>query len=125
MADQDFDLTEEATPYKLQKAREQGSVAKSPELSALAILVTMVGTLYAIGWDRLILSVRLQQSILGHVNRTQWTVDGISAWIGQLAVSGLHILSPLFMAVAIAAILINLVQTGPIFSFSPLSPDLN
>ena len=32
MSEKDFDQTEEATPYKLEKAKEEGQVAKSNEV---------------------------------------------------------------------------------------------
>lgn len=125
MAEQDFDLTEEATPYKLEKARRQGTVAKSPDVTAAGILVTLVGTLYAIGWDRMVLSMRLQQAVLGHITRSDWTVDGVAAWMGQLAANIVQLLSPLLLALVLAAIVLNVAQTGPVFTLTPLAPDFD
>lgn len=125
MADQDFDLTEEATPYKLEQARKQGSVAKSPDFTAVAVLAAMVGTLYASGWDGVRQSARLQQAVFVQAARLDWSADGVATWIGQLALQLLHILAPLFLALAIAAILANLFQTGPLFTVKPLSPDFS
>ncbi|MGC3998568.1 MAG: EscU/YscU/HrcU family type III secretion system export apparatus switch protein [Anaeromyxobacter sp.] len=43
MAEQELDRNEAATPYKLQKAREKGQVAKSPEVvSAMVFIAAMV-----------------------------------------------------------------------------------
>ncbi|HEX7635666.1 MAG TPA: flagellar biosynthesis protein FlhB [Noviherbaspirillum sp.] len=125
MADQDFDLSEEATPYKLEQARKQGSVAKSQDFTSVAVLAAMVGTLYASGWDGLRQSARLQQMVFVQASRLDWSADGVAAWIGQLALQMLHILAPLFLALAITAILVNLFQTGPLFTVKPLSPDFN
>jgi flagellar biosynthetic protein FlhB len=125
MADQDFDLSEEATSHKLDEARKRGSVAKSADFTAVAVLAAMVGTLYASGWDAFAQSARLQQAVLVRAGQLDWAVEGISIWLGQLAVAALHVLAPLFLALAITAILINLFQTGPVFSVKPLAPDLD
>ena len=124
MADQDADLSEEATQHKLDEARKKGSVAKSQDFTAAIVLAATVGALYASGWDAMRQSVKLQQSILAHATQLDWGADGVSAWIGQVALGMLHILAPLFMTVAIAAILVNLFQTGPVFTMHPLSPDI-
>jgi flagellar biosynthesis protein FlhB len=125
MAEQDSDRSEEATPHKLEEARKQGSVAKSADFSAVAILLAMVGTLYASGWDGLRQSVKLQQAVLVRASHLEWGADGVAVWLGQLAIGMLEILAPLFLALVIAAILVNLLQAGPIFTVKPLSPDLN
>lgn len=125
MAEQDFDRTEEATSHKLEQARKQGSVAKSADFTAVAILAAMVGTLYASGWDGLKQLARLQQTVFVQAARLDWRADGVAVWMGQLALHLLHILAPLFLALAITAILVNLLQIGPLFTVKPLSPDLN
>ena len=125
MADQDFDLSESATPYKLEEARKKGTVAKSSEFTAMTVLAAMVATLFATGWDSFKESVRLQLTTLSQVGRLNWNTNGVSELIGHLAMGMLHVLAPLFMAVVIAAIVANLFQTGPIFSAEPLSPDFN
>jgi flagellar biosynthesis protein FlhB len=125
MAEQDFDLTEAATPYKLEEARKRGTVAKSADLTAAVILIAMVSVLYASGWDGIRQSVRLEQAILARASHLEWSADGIAIWIGQLFLNALHILSPLFLTLVIAAILANFFQTGPVFSATPLSPDLS
>jgi len=125
MADQDFDLTESATPYKLEEARKKGTVAKSADFTAMVVLAAMVATVYASGWDAIKQSVQLQLNVLARLGSLNWNADGVATLIGQLAMGMLHILAPLFMAVAIAAVVANLFQTGPIFSANPISPDFD
>jgi len=125
VADQDFDRSEEATPYKLEQARKQGSVAKSQDLTAVAVLAALARTLFACGWDGVRQTARLQQSILKHMRDLDWGADGVSAWLGQVLVGMLNILAPLFLALLIVAILVNLLQTGPILSVKPLTPDMD
>ena len=46
MADQDMEKTEQATPKRREEAREKGQVAKSQEISSLAVLMTGTAALY-------------------------------------------------------------------------------
>jgi flagellar biosynthetic protein FlhB len=124
MADQDADLSEQATPHKLDEARKKGSVARSNDFNAMAMMAALVVTVYAGGWEALRQTLVLQQRLLDGAGRTQWGVDAIAAWLGQLLVAILHVLGPLFLTLAVVAVLTNLVQTGPIFSLHPLKPDL-
>ncbi len=125
MAEQDSDLSEDATPHKLEEARKKGSVAKSADFTAVAVLIAMAGTLYSSAWDGFRQSVHMEQAVLARAGQRDWNADGMAVWIGQLALGMLHVLAPLFMALVVVAVLVNMFQTGPIFSFEPISPDLN
>jgi flagellar biosynthetic protein FlhB len=121
---QDADLSEQATPHKLDEARKKGSVARSSDFQAMAMMAALVVTVYASGWDALRQTLLLQQRMLGRAGRQQWSVDAMAAWLGQLLVGMLHVLGPLFLTLVVVAVLSSLVQTGPIFSLHPLVPDL-
>ena len=123
MAEQDSDLSEEATPHKLEEARRKGSVARSMDITSLAMLVALVLIVKANGWDALRATVQLQRRILGQIGHGAWTTDTAAAWLGDLLTAMLTILAPLLLALVVVAVLINLVQTGPIFSFHPIKPD--
>ncbi|NRR31446.1 EscU/YscU/HrcU family type III secretion system export apparatus switch protein [Oxalobacteraceae bacterium] len=122
MADQD--LSEQATPHKLDEARKKGNVSRSNDFTAMAMMAALVLTVYGSGWDALRQTLLMQQKILARAGRQEWNVDAVATWMGQLLTGMLHILAPLFLTLAVVAVLSNLFQTGPIFSFHPLSPDL-
>lgn len=124
MADQDADLSEQATPHKLDDARKKGSVAKSNDFTAMAMMAALAMTVYANGWDAIRQALRLEQRILARASRFDWSVDAVAAWMGQLLVAMLTLLGPLFLTLAVVALLVNVLQTGPVFSFHPLKPDL-
>jgi flagellar biosynthetic protein FlhB len=124
MADQDADLSEQATPHKLDEARKKGSVARSNDFNAMAMMAALVVTVYAGGWDAMRQTLVLQQRLLAGAGRQQWSPDVVAAWMGQLLLAVLHVLGPLFLTLAVVAVLTNLVQTGPIFSMHPLKPDI-
>jgi flagellar biosynthetic protein FlhB len=124
MADQDADLSEQATPHKLDDARKKGAVAKSTDFTAMAMMAALAMTLYANGWDAVRQALRMEQRILARASRAEWSVDTVATWLGQVLVGMLTLLGPLFLTLAVVAVLVNILQTGPIFSFHPLKPDL-
>lgn len=125
MASQDADLSEQATPHKLTEARKKGSVSRSNDLNALAMMAALVATIFGSGWDAWRRVARLQQQMLAHGNQADWSVDGMAAWLAQMLTDMLSILGPLYLTLAVVAVLVNFFQTGPVFSFHPLIPDLN
>ncbi len=125
MADKDSDLSEQATPHKLDDARKKGSVAKSSDFTAMTVMAALAVAIYASGWDSLRQLLRMQQQILGHASAAPWSVDGVASWMGQLATGMLIVLGPLLLILAVTAVVVNVFQTGPIFSFHPIKPDLS
>ncbi|NVE01844.1 flagellar biosynthesis protein FlhB [Massilia sp. BJB1822] len=124
MAEQDSDRSEQATPHKLEEARKKGSVARSMDFTALGIMAALVLVVYANGSAAMTALVRIQQRVLAQAGRRNWEADVIMSWLGGLLVEMLSILGPLFLTLMIAAVLVNLMQTGPIISFHPLIPDM-
>ena len=47
--DSDLERTEPASPKRLEQAREEGQVARSPELSTFAVLLAAAGGLWLMG----------------------------------------------------------------------------
>jgi flagellar biosynthetic protein FlhB len=125
MAEQDSDRSEEATPHRLEEARKKGSVARSLDVTALAVLAALVLVIQANGWDALRVTVQLQHRILARIGHTDWSPEGVAAWMAELLVAMLTVLGPLFLAVAVVAVLANVVQTGPLFTFEPVKPDFD
>jgi flagellar biosynthetic protein FlhB len=113
----DLERTEPASPRRLEKAREEGQVPRSRELSTFLVLMVSAGTLWlAGGW------------FAGHASaivRQGLTLERAAAFdpvamvrgLASLAGDGLLLLAPLFVAVVIAALAGPLALGG--FNFSP------
>lgn len=117
-AEQDLDRNEKATPHKLQEARRKGQVAKSQDVTTVVVLLVAVAWLSAQGWeglrhlfqfDRLVLAQAAAVSPLG-------ALDAASR-------DALAMFAPFLGAMVLAAIVANVAQTGPVFTFHPLKPD--
>jgi flagellar biosynthetic protein FlhB len=125
MSEGDLDRNEDATPHKLAEARKRGQVAKSADI--VSSIVFMVGAvlLYAKGWDGLVALFKLDHRALAALGAAS---DPSAARLIQLSVrvldGGLQLLLPGLGFVLVAAILSNVGQTGPLWSWHPLTPDL-
>lgn len=125
MAEQDLDRNEEATPYKLEKARERGQVAKSADVVSAVVFTVAVAYLYWKGWDGLQSQFRYGHALLVQAGR----IDGgaASLWwlLGGIVRDTGAALAPFFATLVIAAIVGNLAQTGPVLSVEPVKADFN
>lgn len=124
MAEQDSDRSEEATQHKLDEARKKGSVAKSADFTSLAMQAALVLIIFSTGWDTMRYALRMQQRMLVRAGDKNWSVDAAANWFAELLLQFLSLMGPLFLALVVVAIAANLFQTGPIFSFHPIKPDI-
>jgi flagellar biosynthesis protein FlhB len=125
MAEQDLDRNEQATPYRLQKAREHGQVAKSADVVSAVVFTVAVAYLYWKGWDGLQSQFRYGHALLAQAGRLDGS--GASLWwlLGGMIRDAGAALAPFFAALMIAALIGNLAQTGPVLSAEPLKADFN
>jgi len=123
MAEQDLDRNEAATPYKLQKARERGSVAKSVDVNAVAVLA--VATIGCFAWADSAVQrfAHVCAQLLGAAGADIGTPERAMHLLAGALGAGLEALAPLLLSVACAAVLANIAQAGLAFSFEPIKPD--
>ncbi|MDR2759682.1 MAG: flagellar biosynthesis protein FlhB [Spirochaetaceae bacterium] len=122
-AAEDEGRTEEPSEYKIRKAREEGRVAKSQELTgALILLLPALAILFLAPW-MLRTCVEMIRIFFSRATELDPTQDGIIAraffsYFARLAL-------PIAAVSVAAAIFANLVQTGPLFTLKPLVPDFS
>lgn len=125
MSQSDLDRNQPATPYKLQKARERGQVAKSADVVSAIVFTSAMLFLTAQGWVTWSEQFRFDRTLLVLAGR----VDLDMAVVGALLAGGLWFTFaqavPFFVTVLIAAVFSNLIQTGPVLSLHPVKPDWN
>jgi flagellar biosynthesis protein FlhB len=121
---QDQDRTEPATPYKRDEARRRGQVAKSPDTNSVVVLcAALAGTAL---WGKQLLGegAGLFAQLLGAGYGMSFDLQHVTLWLNGIMGMTAAVLAPFFLLVMAAGIAANMVQTGPIFSFHPLKPDL-
>ena len=115
--------TEEATPQKLQKAREKGDVAKTPDLAMLASFAGAAAVIaIAGGW----MSRHLASELLPFIaHPDSMNLEGHGAI--EVARHAARAAAPILLAVMLVAAVMgaagNLVQTGLMFSPEKIKPD--
>jgi flagellar biosynthetic protein FlhB len=125
VAESDQSKTEQPTPFRLQEARRKGQVPRSAELSGLLVMmvfsVALCATGYAMAhaWEH-----SFERLILMAGNAPSPTVS-LMRWIDATVQPVWQALVPLVITLLVAAVVANLVQTGPVFSTEPLRPDFS
>jgi flagellar biosynthetic protein FlhB len=121
---QEQNRTEPATPFKLREARRRGQVAKSLEINSFVMLTTVLVVLYFAG-ERLIMGqLAISRSIFSQIHAYPLAPSPVIGLFQEVGGALLGVLWPFIGAVMVAGILASLFQTGPIFSFFPLKPDV-
>jgi len=123
MAEESFqEKTEQATPKRREDARRKGQVARSNELSSVAILAAGLLTLAALGsyvYDRL---SAFMVDILSNGLAVQLDLLSIRRHAMTWASGYVEIVVPIAALLAVSALAINYVQVGVLFTGDPLLP---
>jgi flagellar biosynthesis protein FlhB len=123
MAENDGDKTEAPTARRRQEARDQGQIARSPDLTAALLLLTTLLVLNAtstriIGTLKRFVGRMLSAASLADFNPTTAAQD-LGEGIRQIGFA----LAPLLVAVVITAIVANILQVGLVFNPARLAPN--
>jgi flagellar biosynthesis protein FlhB len=123
MAEADHDRTEPATPYKREEARRRGQVAKSVDTNSFLILTA--GLVGAAFWGNQLLTegARSSREILRVAGSLSFDPVTLTHWGSGVMRGVFYAMTPFMLLVIVAALVANLIQTGPVFSFHPLKPD--
>jgi len=127
MADdtEDQEKTEAATPRRLQKAREEGQVARSRELATVLLLAGGVGGLWALGpvlFGRV--GLVMEQSFLFE-RREAFDSTAMLAGAADLGARALFALMPLFLLLAVIALAGPNLLGGFLVSAKSLKPQFS
>jgi flagellar biosynthetic protein FlhB len=122
-AAEDEGRTEEASEYKIRKAREEGRVAKSQELvGALVLLLPAIAILFLAPF-MLRTCVEMLRFYLLRASELDPVKDGIvrEAFFHYF----IRLALPIVAVSMVAAVFANLVQTGFLFTTKPLMPNFS
>ena len=122
---QDQDRNHAATPYKLEKARERGQAPKSQVVVSTVVFTVAMAFLGAQGWATWQRAFVVDRNLIAGAGVLAANPQGLWPLVSGLLTHLLWLGAPFFLAIAIAAVLANLMQTGAILSAAPLKPDWN
>lgn len=118
----DLEKTEAPTPRRLEKAREEGQVARSRELTTFLILAVGVSTLWLAGGFMFRALNDIMRNSLWFDPRIGRESEVMVASAAQAAIEAVTSLAPLFAALVITAILGSGALGGFILSWKSLEP---
>lgn len=121
----DADRQHEATPYKLLKAKERGQVPKSRDVVSAAVFTAAMAYLAWRGWAVWRDQFVFDQALLLQAARVDASAQNLWALAERTIVATLWLGLPFFAALMIAAVLANVMQTGPVFASASLKADMD
>ena len=126
MAETDKNKTEEATPFKLKRAREKGSVARGADLGFFAMLVGLaIFSLFAGGATARALVEATRRTLAAAGSAASDPLQTLPA-VAMIYVPALQSVALLAVTVAVVVVLLEIIQIrGVIFSAQPLKPDFS
>lgn len=125
MAESDTsEKTEEPSRHKLDEAKKKGSVFRSMEVGSFFILLVGLIMLLAIGSSTVEKVLHLCQSILVDAGQLSFSLNELLTWLKDISYKGVMIVAPLTLVVMMAGVAVSLLQTGFVFTFFPIKPDI-
>ncbi len=121
--DSDLERTEEATPQRIQKAREDGQIARSQELTTFTLLLTAAAGLVFMGNNLMEKLLNIMREGIQMERELAFHTDLMLNRFYQLAVESLWTLAPLLVLLIIAAFFAPMLLSGWLFSSKALMPD--
>ena len=118
------DKTEAPTARRIEKAREEGQIARSRELSSFAMLVVGVATLWiGSGWmSHYLFSIMMKGMQFDH--QLLFDIPASLQHCASLLVSGALALVPVMVALTLTALLAPMLLGGWVFTTKSLVPDI-
>jgi len=121
----DQERSEKPTAKKLEKAKEEGNVAKSTEVSSVFILVMSLGV-FMVGGSWMISGLSTFMSGIfenaGTLNLDQESLQSFAAFVFEKIFT---ILMPLMLSIIVAGLLSNIIQTGFMLNSKTFTPKLS
>lgn len=132
VADRPFDLqmfagekTEPATEKKREEARQRGNVPKSQDLSSVLILLSAFIGIKLYGAQLYGLCGEYMRYCFTHAIHSPLTLPETLVLFNQWIMMMFRALTPIMLIVVLSSVMANLMQTGVLFRFDPLMPDLD
>lgn len=123
MEEAELDRTEQATPFKLRRAKEKGTVARGLDLGFFAAIAAATCLLWIGGSALARTSAHAFAEVLAAAGAIGASPQAIPALASRLALPLTTPLAVFAGAVFFLALALDFAQVGPVFSTTPLKPD--
>ncbi len=117
--------TEKATPRRRQEARKEGKVARSQELSSIAILMFGIGSMYFILPSTIGHIKELATWIFSNATEHSITATSFPLYFKYVMMTFVTAVGPIVLILAVIGLAANLLQVGILFSTKSIEPKLD
>ncbi|HZY20757.1 MAG TPA: EscU/YscU/HrcU family type III secretion system export apparatus switch protein [Ramlibacter sp.] len=124
MAEQDLDRSEAATPFKLEKAREQGQTARSMDVVNATVFAVALAYAAWHGLESVDATFQLARVALVHAGSGAPFETTAGPLVLHLLKEAAFIVMPFMVALMLSAVVGTVAQTGLVLSAGPLKLDL-
>ena len=121
----DLEKTEPATPKKLEKAREDGQVARSPELTTFILLLVAAGGVWFMGSSLMGQLLAVMRNGLRLERELAFDSQLMLPRLAQQVFDASLALLPLFLFLTVAALAAPMLMSGWLFSAKALQPQFS
>lgn len=118
----DLERTEEATPRRLEKAREEGQVARSLELTTFTVLLASAAGILFLGAGMMDKLLKIMKSGMQMERELAFQTDLMLNRLYVLAIEGLISMAPLLFLLLVVAFFAPMLLSGWMFSTKALMP---
>ncbi|MFC4291056.1 flagellar biosynthesis protein FlhB [Sphingorhabdus arenilitoris] len=125
MEENELDKSEEATPFKLKKAREKGNVARSLDLGFFAALAAAFAFFWIGGISLFFAVAQISTKLFISAGQIDLGPSNYPHLIGTLFAVIAFPLLAFGGSLFLVALFLDFMQVGPLFSTTPLKPDFN
>ncbi len=122
-AAEDEGRTEEPSEHKLKKAREEGKVAKSSEVTSALMLIVGIATIAILSGSIVKTLIEMLTFFLSNAASPNFQSSAVvmPVFMGFLA----RLLAPILIVLFLTAALGNIIQVGWLFTVKPITPDFS
>jgi flagellar biosynthetic protein FlhB len=117
--------TEKATPRRRQEARKEGKVARSQELSSIAILMFGLGSMYFIFPSTVGHLRELATWVFANAAAHNLTATNLGLYVKHVMTTFAIAVGPILLILSVIGLAANLLQVGVLFTPKPLEPKLD
>lgn len=126
MAESAAERTEPATPRRREKARQEGNVPKSMDLTAAVALLLGMILLYVLGRQLFTgLMGLVRRSLRAEMTSNPARADDLAGVLGDAFYTYVQLSAPFMAAMAFTGFVVTLYQVGLMITTKPLEPNLN
>lgn len=123
MAEDMGDKTEAPTPKRRTEAREQGNIARSPDLTAAVVILGLMMMLKWYG-DGLVRALKtLMEEVLSGRVLSDTNLGNLFSLVLRVVLVTARAMAPLMIGAILIAVMVNLMQVGLFFSTKRIQPN--